>query len=234
MPNPFFRFKQFTIYQDKCAMKVGTDGVLLGVTADVTQAASILDIGTGTGLIALMLAQRNSKAHVDAIEIDEQAAQQAQENVNSSPFTHIRVIATSLQAYTTQQPYQLIVSNPPYFVDGLKTPNAQRTMARHTDNLSFEELLQGVDRLLHEEGKFWVILPHDQMTHFCSTATHYRLHCYKKIHVYPRADKGAKRIIMGFTRTFTPCIEEDLIIEGDQRHTLSPAFAKLTHPFYLD
>ncbi|MEE0972800.1 MAG: methyltransferase, partial [Paludibacteraceae bacterium] len=160
MRNSFFRFKQFTVYQDRCAMKVGTDGVLLGVLADVSKATRILDIGTGTGLIALMLAQRQKDAHVDAIEIDEQAAQQAQENIAQSPFCYIHVHTTALQAYNSTQPYDLIVSNPPYFVDSLKAPNAARNLARHTDSLSFADLLQGAERLLHNDGCFWVILPH--------------------------------------------------------------------------
>lgn len=234
MRNSFFRFKQFTVYQDKCAMKVGTDGVLLGVLADISKATRILDIGTGTGLIALMLAQRQKDAHIDAIEIDEQAAQQAQENIAQSPFCHIHVHTTALQAYNSTQPYDLIVSNPPYFVNSLKAPNAARNLARHTDSLSFADLLQGADRLLHNDGCFWVILPHEQTDAFCTLAKQQGLYPYHKVHIYPRSDKPAKRIVMGFIRQNTGCIEEDLIIETEQRHTYSPAFARLTAPFYLD
>ena len=150
-----FRFKQFTIHQDACAMKVGTDGVLLGVLADVTAATHLLDIGTGTGLVALMLAQRNPSMSIDAIEIDSKAAKQAAENVAQSPWPQIRVHCAALQTYTANQPYNLIVSNPPYFVNSLKAPKAARTTARHTDSLSFNELVEGVDRLLSPAGH-WV------------------------------------------------------------------------------
>lgn len=229
-----FRFKQFTIHQDACAMKVGTDGVLLGVLADVTASTHLLDIGTGTGLVALMLAQRNPSMSIDAIEIDSKAAKQAAENVAQSPWPQIRVHCTALQTYTANQPYNLIVSNPPYFVNSLKAPKAERTTARHTDSLSFNELIEGVDRLLSPAGKFWVILPADEQTNFCQLAQEKGLYPYRLIHVHPRAEKPAKRIVMGFTRTQTTIHQEHLVIEKEQRHQYTDAFAQLTAPFYLD
>ena len=144
MSNPFFQFKQFTIRHDKCAMKVGTDGVLLGAWAGTESCSRILDVGTGTGLIALMLAQR-SKAVVDAIDIDADACLQAQENAESSLFAgRINVFHSDLAdfAQASTHLYGLIVSNPPYFVDSLKCPNLQRNTARHTDTLTLEDLLQ--------------------------------------------------------------------------------------------
>ena len=229
-----FRFKQFTIHQDACAMKVGTDGVLLGALADVTAATHLLDIGTGTGLVALMLAQRNPSMSIDAIEIDSNAAKQAAENVAQSPWPQIRVHCTALQTYTANQPYNLIVSNPPYFVNSLKAPKAERTTARHTDSLSFNELVAGVDRLLSPSGKFWVILPADEQTNFCQLAQEKGLYPYRLIHVHPRAEKPAKRIVMGFSRTQITAQQEHLTIEKEQRHQYTDAFAQLTAPFYLD
>lgn len=229
-----FRFKQFTIHQDACAMKVGTDGVLLGVLTDVTAATHLLDIGTGTGLVALMLAQRNPTMSMDAIEIDSSAAKQAAENVAKSPWPHIRVHCTALQTYHCPPSYNLIVSNPPYFVNSLKTPIAARTTARHTDSLSFNELVEGVDRLLSPSGKFWVILPADEQTNFCQLAQEKGLYPYRLIHVHPRAEKPAKRIVMGFGRIQTIAQEEHLVIEKEQRHQYTDAFAQLTAPFYLD
>ena len=229
-----FRFKQFTIHQDACAMKVGTDGVLLGALADVTAATHLLDIGTGTGLVALMLAQRNPSMSIDAIEIDSKAAKQAAENVAQSPWPQIRVHCTALQTYTANQPYNLIVSNPPYFVNSLKAPKAARTTARHTDSLSFNELVEGVDRLLSPAGKFWVILPADEQTNFCQLAQEKGLYPYRLIHVHPRAEKPAKRIVMGFSRTQITAQQEHLTIEKEQRHQYTDAFAQLTAPFYLD
>lgn len=233
MRNNYFSFKQFTIYQDKCAMKVGTDGVLLGVLAQVETAQSVLDIGTGTGLVALMLAQRNPTTCIDAIEIDADAAAQATQNVAQSPWKHINIQAVSLQDYAPNKQYSLIVSNPPYFVNSLKAPQVARNTARHTDTLSFADLLAGVNRLLLPLGTFWVILPHDAEAAFCTLAAQQALYPYQKVHVFPRADKPAKRIVMGFVRGKTSCAEQDLVIENEQRHSYTPAFAQLTAPFYL-
>ena len=155
MSNPFFQFKQFTIRHDKCAMKVGTDGVLLGAWAGTESCSRILDVGTGTGLIALMLAQR-SKAVVDAIDIDADACLQAQENAESSLFAgRINVFHSDLVdfAQASTHLYDLIVSNPPYFVDSLKCPNLQRNTARHTDTLTLEDLLQYSRKLLAPQGR---------------------------------------------------------------------------------
>lgn len=151
MSQPFFQFKQFTVWHDKCAMKVGTDGVLLGAWTPVESSARILDIGTGTGLVALMLAQRCS-ASVIALEIDETAAQQAAENITRSPWgNRIEVVCQDFRLYSNKNnslKYDTIVSNPPYFTDSLKCPDSQRNTARHNDNLSYEELLKGVSNLL--------------------------------------------------------------------------------------
>ncbi len=234
MSQSFFRFKQFTVHQDACAMKVGTDGVLLGVLANVASAQNLLDIGTGTGLIALMLAQRNPSMQIDAIEIDAAAAQQAQRNIAQSPWPHIQVHCTALQTYQPTMRYQLIVSNPPYFVNSLKNPNAERTTARHTDSLSFQDLLLGVDRLLLPTGQFWVILPHNEQANFCYLAQEKRLYAQQFIHIHSRANKPPKRIVMAFGRTQSIVKEEHLIIEEEQRHHYTDDFAQLTAPFYLD
>ncbi len=151
MSNSCFQFKQFKINQDRCAMKVGTDGVLLGTWTDVSGVQSILDVGTGTGLIALMLAQRSSAAIISGIEIDGDAAAQAVENVNNSPWREkINIEAVSLQTFTknTGCRFDLIVSNPPYFNKSLKNPDAQRSVARHSDLLSRQDLLTAADTLL--------------------------------------------------------------------------------------
>ena len=148
MANPYFQFKKFTVWHDKCAMKVGTDGVLLGEWASTERCQRILDVGTGTGLIALMLAQR-STAILDAIDIDSDACLQAQENIAKSPFANrIQVYQTSLSEYMPDEniKYDLIVSNPPYFIDSLKCPDTKRNLARHTDTLSLPDLLRGTRR----------------------------------------------------------------------------------------
>ena len=136
MRNPFFSFKQFTVRHDRCAMKVGTDGVLLGAWADVRHSRSILDVGTGTGLIALMLAQRCPQAQIVGIDIDEAAVGQALENMSASPWAErLSAQCQDVRSLCQEGCYDTIVSNPPYFVDSLKCPDEQRTTARHTDTL---------------------------------------------------------------------------------------------------
>ena len=156
MSNPYFQFKQFTVWHDQCAMKVGTDGVLLGAWASVERARRILDIGTGTGLVALMLAQRSLlDAKIVALEIDEAAAGQARENVARSPWQErIEVVQADFKKYRSSDKFDVIVSNPPYFVDSLECPDRQRAAARHNDSLTYEELLEGVNRLLAADGLF--------------------------------------------------------------------------------
>ena len=164
MSQPYFQFKQFTVWHDKCAMKVGTDGVLLGAWTPVKSSVRILDIGTGTGLVALMLAQR-STASITALEIDEAAAAQATENINRSPWKNrIEVIQQDFKHYSSKNgisKFDTIVSNPPYFNASLKCSDEQRNKARHNDSLTYEELLAGVSGLLSQEGTFTIVIPMD-------------------------------------------------------------------------
>ena len=162
MPNPYFAFKQFVIHHDRCAMKVGTDGVLLGAWTDVSLAHRVLEIGTGTGLVALMLAQRCG-ATILAIDIDKDAVGQAQENVSASPWgNRVEVGEQDVRSYETNMLFDTIVSNPPYFIDSLKCPDGQRSTARHTDTLHADELMEKVPELLTPEGKFSLIIPFEQ------------------------------------------------------------------------
>ncbi len=151
MSNPYFTFKQFTIWHDKCAMKVGTDGVLLGAWAPVENCKRILDVGTGTGLIAIQLAQRAPQANITAVEIDKIAANQASDNVRNSPWANrIEVICADFRHYTPNERFDMIVSNPPYFINSLKCGNEQRNTARHTDELNYNLLFSHSATLLHE------------------------------------------------------------------------------------
>ncbi|MBL0096355.1 MAG: methyltransferase [Bacteroidetes bacterium] len=163
MPATVFHFKRFTINQDRCAMKVGTYGVLLGAWVTVPDAGKILDIGTGTGLIALMMAQK-SNAFIDAIDIDLPSYEQAKENVLLSPWSdHVRVIHSALKDYKPGYRYDLIVSNPPYFMDSYAATDEARNLARSASaSLSYDDLLNGVVRLLVNTGRFSVILPHKE------------------------------------------------------------------------
>ena len=155
-----FKFKQFAVEQDDVAMKVGTDGVLLGAWANTDNAKRILDIGTGTGVIALQMAQRNPVAQIHAVEIDETAAHRARANFDLSPWAErMNVEQTAVQEFSPAEKFDLIVSNPPYFVDSLLPPDAKRSTARHTHDLSFEELDSAVCQLLADDGLFALILP---------------------------------------------------------------------------
>ena len=169
MGNSVFIFKEFAVKQDACAMKVGTDGVLLGAWA--RGGSRVLDIGTGTGLIALMMAQRFPEAEIEAIDIAEAACLQAKENVANSVFARrVRVVRAALQQYVGPKSFDCIVSNPPFFVDSLHNPDALRSMARHTSTLSYRELFAGVGRLLVPEGRFSAIIPADCRSRFMAEA----------------------------------------------------------------
>ncbi len=236
MSNPFFRFKQFTIRHDKCGMKVGTDGVLLGAWAGTEACSRILDIGTGTGLIALMLAQR-CKAVIDAIDIDADACLQAQENAESSPFAgRINILHSSLadfaQAGTNR--YDLIVSNPPYFVDSLRCPDRQRNTARHTDTLTLEDLLQDSRKLLAPQGRVALILPYDQKERLADCIRAQHLFLSKEVSVIPVAGAQPKRLLaeLSTDTSASPTFSSRLTIEM-ARHQYTDEYIDLTKDFYL-
>lgn len=236
MSNPYFSFKKFTVWHDKCAMKVGTDGVLLGGWARVEGAASILDIGTGTGLIALMLAQRNEAARIDAIDIDPDACRQAEANVAASPFAgRIRVIPASLAGYRPVEPavYDLIVSNPPYFTDALKCPDPQRRLARHTDTLPLAELLQTARGWLHPSGRLALVWPADGRSRLEAAACEAGLYFIRITEVYSLPGAPPKRILaeLGLQPVGTPALESLTIEVAARRYT--EEFTALMKDFYL-
>ena len=216
-------------------MKVGIDGVLLGAWADVSKAKHVLDVGTGSGLIALMLAQQ-CDAEILGIDIEPNAVIQATENVNDSPWKErIEIVQTSLQnlASNSVEKYDLIVSNPPYFVDSLKNPDDQRTLARHTDTLSHVELLQNSNLLLSPQGKLAVILPLNQGLKMIETAEKENLFCNKITYVYPKPNADIKRVLLEFSREMKAQQIESIVIETSQRHEYSSEFSALLKDFYL-
>lgn len=236
MSNPYFRFKKFTVWHDRCAMKVGTDGVLLGGWAEVAEARHILDIGTGTGLIALMLAQRNPAAAIDAIDIDPDACLQAEANVAASPFAgRIRIIPASLADFRPEETrrYELIVSNPPYFTDALKCPDNQRRIARHTDTLPLGDLLQTARRWLRPGGRLGLVWPADGQKRLEAAARDANLHFIRLTSVYSRPGAPPKRLLaeLGLTPVAEPA-GGSLTIE-DERHQYTGEFTKLMKDFYL-
>jgi len=235
MANPYFSFKQFTVFHHKCAMKVGIDGVLLGAWADADNADAILDIGTGTGLIALMLAQRSS-ARIDAIDIDADAVIQANENIQKSPWlSRIEAYEVELQKYVlkTENRYDLIVSNPPYFVNSTKAPVENRNTARHTDTLTHKELLDNALSLLKPTGRICVILPVNEGLLSVEYAASIGLYCTKQVAVFPKPGAVAKRLLLEFSPQFAACVNSEIVIESGVRHQYSPEFTALAKDYYL-
>ena len=233
MPNPFFSFKQFTIRHDRCAMKVGTDGVLLGAWTDIRQARHILDIGTGTGLIALMLAQRQSEATVTAIDIDAEAVSQAHENIQESPWKErVTAVWQDIKRYRPQTLFDTIVSNPPYFIDSLKCPDNQRNTARHTDTLDMHVLLYQVSQLLTTDGHFSIVLPFEQTDALVETAERVGLYPSRHTAVITRPGLAPKRTLMEFARKKEAFQTDELVIELE-RHIYSEEYIALTKDFYL-
>ena len=230
-----FRFKQFTIHHDRCAMKVGTDGVLLGAWADGRSSHTILDIGTGSGVIALMLAQRFPATLVDAVEIDPVAAEQAQQNIFLSPWRErLSVFPTDIELFQPDRCYDLIVSNPPYFLESSQSKDQRRSLARHSDLLSRKLLTASVIRLLSDDGRFCVVLPFDQSQALACQAEAEGLYCHRICEVYPAPNKLAVRSLLEFRRqkpTDTR-VDEKVVVEV-KRHQYSEAFRLLTRDFYL-
>jgi len=234
MPNTYFGFKQFTVYQDKSAFKVGTDGVLLGACADVSGSEKILDIGTGTGLITLMLAQRCG-GKIIGIEPDRDSFEQACQNVESSKWNErIKIENTDLQSFNPENSrFDLVVTNPPYFINSLKNPDPRKASARHNQSLTSEAILQGVARLLTDNGRMQVILPYVEGNIFISEAQEYGLYCSNILKIRPLPTGEIKRLILTFTRERKKVTEKFLTIEHGKRHEFTEEYINLTKDFYL-
>ncbi|MBL0611120.1 tRNA1(Val) (adenine(37)-N6)-methyltransferase [Aeromonas jandaei] len=228
-----FTFKQFHINHDRCAMKVGTDGILLGAWAPVEQARRVLDIGSGSGLIALMLAQRSrSDCHIDGVELDSDAVIQARENVAASPWAErVTINESAVQGYQAD-PYDLIVSNPPYFVAGQSFSDPARAMARHTGALDSHALLAACDRLLAPNGEVALVLPTAMADEILCISADYGLHgiCYTA--VITREGKEANRVLLRLGRGLNRCERGDIVIHSADG-AYSDRYIQLTSPFYL-
>jgi len=234
MANNYFKFKQFTIEQDKCAFKVGTDGVLLGACAQTEGKRKILDIGTGSGLIAIMLAQR-CDADIFAIEPDYDSFVQAKENVASSRWgNRIKVENCLLQNYTPENlKFDLIIANPPFFVDSLKNPDPAKSSARHNVTLTHQDLLSGTDLLLAEDGILQLILPYAEGSMFIAEAREFGFFCNDILKVRPLPTAGIRRLILSFSRKRTKTTERFLTIEKGRRYEFTDEYIELTKDFYL-
>ena len=234
MPNNYFEFKQFIICQDRCSFKVGTDGVLLGAAAGCEDRGKILDIGTGSGLIAIMMAQK-SKAEITAIEPDRESFQQALENVENCRWKdRIRVLETDLQHFSEKNgTFDLIVTNPPFFSNSLTNPDQRKSYARHNFSLSTTDLLDGVQRLMTEEGSFQLIMPRVEGNILIAEASSYGLYCNSILKIRPLPTSEIKRLILTFSRFRLPVEEKFLTIEHGRRHDFTKEYKALTMDFYL-
>ncbi len=236
MAKDTFRFKQFSVIQDRCAMKVGTDGVLLGAWAGNSPVNSVLDIGTGSGVIALMLAQRLN-CDVVGLDIDQGAMEQARENFSNSKWAdRLFAVQASFQEYGLQahRKFDLIVSNPPYFSETIKSPDEQRSLARHSDNLSIEVLIANASRLLNHTGRIALVLPFDKRKQLVQSMMKNKLWLHRETIVLPTPDEEPNRILVEMGFKMLPDIKRTIIkIEEKTRHVYHSSFSSLTENYYL-
>lgn len=232
-----FSFKQFSVDQDRCAMKIGTDGVLLGAWTPIeNNPFSILDIGTGTGIIALMLAQRSHAEQIDALEIDEDAYEQATDNFENSPWNdRLFCFHAGLDEFVEEpeDEYDLIISNPPFYSEDYKSENEQRDLARFQDAMPFEDLIEAAALLLSENGIFSVIIPFKEEENFMALAKEYELYPIKITRVKGTPSSDIKRSLLAFGRNETATVLTDELIIETARHIYTPEYIELTKDFYL-
>jgi len=235
MSKPF-RFKSFSIEQDLCAMKVGTDGVLLGAWTDCLKHKTILDIGTGTGVIALMMAQRNPEAQIHALEIDQTAAKQAKENFNRTPWAdRLEIIPQSLQEFwrATDTTFDHIVTNPPFFTGGTLSGSQDKNSVRHTTKLSHSDLLGAIRNLLKPNGTCSLILPTIEGYRCIELARTYNLYPIRMTEVYPDQTKPLERLLITFAKQEVEHLADKLYIRNHDSQDFDEEYQQLTSEFYL-
>lgn len=229
-----FDFKHFRIYHDRCANKVGTDGVLLGAWADVQNDERLLDIGTGSGIIALMLAQRNGKALITGIENNNEAAGQAAENVQRSPYhERVDIVNEDFNEWQTEERFDHIVSNPPYFEEDVLPADAARNAARHTTSLTLENLIRKSKALLKDDGKISLILPYQLLSRIKGICTLERLHLLRQTDVITTTGKAPKRCLLTFGKRHNADLSHDILQLSDKNGQRTAAYTALTKDFYL-
>ncbi|MFD1017310.1 tRNA1(Val) (adenine(37)-N6)-methyltransferase [Winogradskyella rapida] len=235
MSKPF-QFKEFTVSQDQCAMKIGTDGVLLGAWTSLDHRPfSVLDIGAGTGVLSLMIAQRSAAQNIEGLEIDDNAYEQCSENFENSPWAdRLFCYHASLLEFVEEieDRYDLIICNPPFYSEDYKTENPSRDLARFNDAMPFEHLIYAVVNLLSETGVFSVIIPHKEETNFIALAKTAGLFPQRKLHVKGNPDTAVKRSLIEFSFEEKTTETSELIIET-ARHQYTEDYINLTKDFYL-
>ena len=237
MSSEIFKFKQFQVDQEQCSMKIGTDGVLLGAWVSTEGVNSVLDIGTGTGVIALMVAQRTPKASISAVEIDDKSFEQAKKNIEESPWSSRMDLQNApIQDYakTADQTFDLIVCNPPFFSGGTFSNNQERNNVRHTIKLPNGDLLRCANNLLNKTGKFCVILPYIEGLRFKEMAVTYGLYANRVTSVIGKVGKPVERLLIEFCKEKCDNLKEDeLVIQVGGRDEYSEEYINLTRDFYL-
>ena len=231
-----FQFKQFSVQDENSAMKVGTDAVLLGAWKHPANSKSILDIGCGSGIIALMMAQKTD-SKIDAIDIDLNSIKEAKKNFANSPWSkNLSAVHASLSDFTNQSKkiYDLILSNPPFFNNSLKSPIESKNLSKHTSALTHEELLSRVKNLISTDGVFVVIIPYDQMDLFANLALIQSLYCTKKLIIFPTPQKKENRIILEFSQYKPNNVEEENLTIRDNSGNFTQQYKQLTRDFYLN
>lgn len=232
-----FQFKQFSVEQDRCAMKIGTDGVLLGAWSPIPENIfSVLDVGAGTGIIALMLAQRTNAEQIDALEIDEEAYEQAVENFENSPWSdRLFCFHAGLDEFIEEpeDEYDLIISNPPFYTEDYKTESEQRDLARFADAMPFEDLVEAADLLLSENGIFSVIIPYKEEEKFIALAKDFDLFPIKITRVKGNPITEIKRSLLAFSRNVSENFPVDELVIETSRHIYTEEYIALTKDFYL-
>ena len=232
-----FKFKQFAVNQDRCAMKIGTDAVLLGAWCPIeNNPKSILDIGAGTGILALMLAQRTNAVQIDALEIDEEAYEQCVENFEGSPWADkLFCYHAGLDEFVDdpEDEYDLIISNPPFYSEDFKTSDEQRDLARFQDAMPFEDLIEAADLLLSENGTFAVVIPYKEEDRFIELCAEYELYPVKATRVKGSHKTPIVRSLLAFKRFELSVLTADELVVEINRHEYTDDYINLTQDFYL-
>ncbi len=236
MANNWFQCKQFTIQQQCCAHKVGTDSILLGAWVNLDKVKKAFDIGAGCGILSLMIAQRNKDTRIFGVEIDTASFNQALININNSPWSdRISILNTSLQKFgKNRYKYDLIITNPPYFVNSLPSPDDKRTTARHAHTLTLHEIIQFSEKHLEPDGKLALIIPTKQFIYFTDILQVKKWYLYRITKVFPNYKKDSHRVLIECGKEKRGFEYDELIIESNERHVYTKKYAELTKEFYLN
>ena len=228
-----FNFKQFSIQQNNAAMKIGTDGILLGAWTDVNKAKQILDIGCGTGVIGIMQAQKNCEAIIDLVEIDKSACIDANINISNCPwYNRINLFESALDKFNTNKKYDVIISNPPFFNNSLKSENNSRSLARHSISLDYKQIILFSNKYLNNNGGLSLILPYNQADECISFSKNNNLFLSRICNVKAKETKKAHRILLEFSKIEKNLVKDTIIIENNLRHNYTKQYKVLTNNFY--